>query len=203
MPNEMIDVLPRSADLTIDKAVELYRAHHADGTMPFRAIIEDMIDRAEKTEFNNDSYYDALFLTDMMFGRATSQVRLLSGNCVSAFLETLKEPFEALLKKLSKTAGKVQIVVLNKSEEQTFLNGMVAKYPDTVEVRYGKTTGEIKHFTVCDQRMARVEEPHAQLNGSALASEIKAKVYFQNLETAKVLASMFEAVWTRLAPKVV
>lgn len=183
--------------MTIGQAISRYEMERETSSSPaLRAIINDLINRNIKTEFSNDSYPDAIALTDAMFSRSTQSIRMLTGAMGDGFLKVLKESFIKALDRIKMNGGRVRIVVLGKTSE--CLDELQKKYSGTLEVVPAQTTGQVKHFTVCDSRMARLEEVHGELTDQTPITEVKARVYFNDPVQSKMLEDVFDNIWNRL-----
>jgi hypothetical protein len=192
-----IPAAQRPPALTIKDSIERYKNEREMSPSPaLREVINFMINQNIKTEFNNDSYLDALTLTELMFIRSTHDIRILTGSNGDGFLNALKEPFSKALDVIMANGGKVKIIVLGQTTK--CLEELQKKYAGTLEVIRGQATGPVKHFTVCDSRMARTEQEHGQLNDNTLATEIKARVCFNDPVQAKSLEDFFDQIWNRL-----
>ena len=190
-------VAPPSLVMTIGQAISRYKADRETSSSPaLREVINYMIDRNIKTEFSNDSYPDALALTDVMFSRSTQNIRILTGTQGDGFLQVLKESFVKALEKIKSNGGRVRIVVLGKTSK--CLDELKNNYPATLEVLPAQSTGPIKHFTVCDSRMARLEEEHDELTEQTPITAVKARVYFNDPAQSKMLEDVFDHIWNRL-----
>ena len=180
---------------TITDAIDTYAATGKESVSPgFREIINQMIDNNIKTEFKNDSYLDALYLTDVMFSRSQKSIRLLTGPGADSFLFTLKDSFIGALQRLAKVNGTVKIVLLD-GKMPVWLEPLQKQHKNVLEVFRATANEPIKHFIVCDARMARLEEIHGQISKESNASEIKASVYFNQPIMAKVLEDHFDSIW--------
>lgn len=182
--------------ITVRAAAEQYeRANGGDSVSPaLREVINQLIDGNVKTEFSNDSYLDALVLTDVMFHRSTSSVRLLTGAGVDGFLGTLKTTFTETLERLKQSQGIVKIIVLGK-ELPAWLDELVKRYTGTLQICRAMPTTKIRHFIVCDSKMSRLEEVHDEISDETDATTIKARVSFNEPGRAQVLENYFDMLW--------
>ncbi|MCX6967649.1 MAG: hypothetical protein NTZ46_07685 [Verrucomicrobia bacterium] len=183
--------------MTIAEAIAKYKSGDCDSPA-LGAIINQMIDTNTKTEFANDSYVDALYLTDLMFRRSTKSIRLLTGPGVDTFLSALKEPFIEALNRIKKEGGNVRAVILS-AELPEWLRELSQQYQTVFQICRARSSKPIKHFIVCDSCMARLEEFHGETNAESSASEIKAQVYFSEPEKAKVFEEHFDSIWKTVA----
>lgn len=180
--------------MTIKEAIERFEKEGEEHSAPaLREVINDMIDRNIKTEFENDCYTDALTLTSLMFNRSTSSIRMLTGPQGDGFLMVLKKSFLGSLDRIRANKGEVRIVMLGKPNE--YLEGLMKQYPDTLKIFAAKTASPIKHFTVCDTKMARMEEFHGELTPETDATNIKARVCFNDSVKGRVLEESFDSIW--------
>jgi hypothetical protein len=186
------------AVFTISDAIEKYKRLGENSVYPgYRDLIVKMIDNGLQTDFENDSYLDALFLTGMMFNRSQKSIQLFTGNNGDGFLKVLSIQFERALERIKKSNGSVKIILLS-SALPIWLEDLKSKYQGTLDIALAKAIAPVKHFILCDSKMARLEEPHEELKPETLATAIKAKVYFNDPQRCKSLESLFEAMWQRL-----
>jgi hypothetical protein len=188
---------------TISAAIENYKRLGEESVYPgYRDLIVKMIDNGLKTDFDNDSYLDALFLTGMMFNRSQNKIQLFTGNHCDGFLKVLSKPLERALERIKKSNGSVKIILLS-SELPIWLDDLKNQYQGTLDIALAKAIAPVKHFILCDSKMARLEEPHEELKPETPATAIKAKVYFNDPQKCKALENLFDAMWTRIkgAPK--
>ncbi|MDX6765621.1 MAG: hypothetical protein SFU85_02410 [Candidatus Methylacidiphilales bacterium] len=178
-------------------SVKVWYEHHESivSNSALRKVINQMIDEKIRTEFDNDSYMDALILNEIMLDRSSKTVRMLSGGC-TYFLETLQDAFTKAFERLHAANGKIRILVVG-TEIPAFLAAAQKKYAGTLQVSSAQARNEdqVEHFIVCDSIMARVEKPHVRLQQNTPIDAIKAKVSFNNASTAKFYEDRFDAVW--------
>lgn len=185
------------APMTIGAAVDRYKAEREAFPSPaLREVVNYMIDHNIKTEFNNDSYQDALALTDVMFTRSTKTIRMLTGTHGDGFLNALLEPFVAALERIRLNRGFVKIIVIGQTCKT--LTELQSTFAGTLKVIRAQASGPIKHFTVCDSNMARMEEIHEPLTSDTLITAIKAKVCFNDRAQSGALEENFDKIWNRL-----
>lgn len=178
-------------------SVKVWYEHHESivSNSALRKVINQMIDEKIRTEFENDSYMDALILNEIMLDRSSKTVRMLTGGC-TFFLETLHDAFSKAFERLHAANGKIWILVVG-TEIPPFLTAAQDKYAGTLRVSSAQARNEdkVEHFIVCDSVMARVEKPHVRLREDTPIDAIKAKVTFNNASTAKFYEDRFDAVW--------
>ena len=150
-----------------------------------------MVQKSEPSQ-----YQDALALTDVMFTRSTKSIRMLTGEQGDGFLSALKEPFVAALERIKYNGGSVKIIVLGQTNK--CLDDLQKTFAGTLEIIKAKSSGAIKHFTVCDSSMARMEEVHEPLSDKTLITTIKARVCFNDSSQATALEENFDKIWNRL-----
>ncbi|PYJ83512.1 MAG: hypothetical protein DME22_15585 [Verrucomicrobia bacterium] len=179
----------------------------ADGVVKasmLREVINWMIQNNVRTEFENDSYLDALVLTEIMFDRSNHSIRMFTGPSCEKFLQTLEKTFVDALQRLKANNGKVQILVLADHKPE-FLSKLESTFPQTLEIGLGKMREGVKdqigHFFVCDCKMARIEQPHDPLNDDTPVNAIRAKVYFNAPGPAQLLEARFDAFWNVVHPR--
>ncbi len=86
--------------MTIKEAIERFEKEGEEHSAPLlREVINDMIDRNIKTEFENDCYTDALTLTSVMFNRSTHSIKMSTGPQGDGFLKTLKKPLVSAIER--------------------------------------------------------------------------------------------------------
>jgi hypothetical protein len=171
-----------------------------NGKAPFEDLVGSLIETGYDKSFNNDSYFDALWLTHHMLNRTYNNFSMITGAGGDNFLSALEQPFEDALERIKSTGGKARLIILNheKAGGLCFLNKMVAKHKGAFAFALGASTRLIRHFVVCDRKMARIEEPHEELTEASPASVIRAKVNFNDPQTAAIYDSFFSTVWERL-----
>jgi hypothetical protein len=184
--------------LTIKQARECYRNLRRCATTPLESIILQLIDKSIRTEFQNDSYLDALLLTEAMLASAGKHIVWLSGGSADGFLAELSSAFESALSRIQKAGGSVRLVLLC-NQMPPILIPMLKKY-SALKVALAKSEKPLQHFIVCDSKAVRVEEVHGDLSDESLASDVKATVYFNNPTKASFWEVFFNAVWTNVHP---
>ena len=171
-----------------------------NGQPPFEDLVGTLIESGYSQNFSNDSYFDALWLTHHMLNRSSKGICVLTGSAGDGFYATLKGPFEAALERIRNTKGQVRMVILNqKGNVPAFLEEMRKKFDGVFHYVLGQTTSAINHFVVCDSRMVRVEDIHADVDENSLATAIRAKVNFNDPMLASLKEKFFNAVWQQLA----
>src|ERR1043165_1938019 len=100
--------------VTIGQVLEWYRTK--DGIVQasaLREIIDSTVQCNRPIQVENDSYFDALVISEIMFDRANKSIRLFTGrNCVE-FLRALQRSFFNALKRLAHSGGKVQVLMVS------------------------------------------------------------------------------------------
>jgi hypothetical protein len=168
-----------------------------------RQVIKLMIDQNIRTEFDNDSYLDALILSEIMLDRCTQTVRMLTGGC-DKFLQTLELSFLKAFDRLKTNPnGKIRIIVLSNAVPE-FLKTAAEKFGPTLEIAAAevKPGAQVEHFLVCDSMMARIEKPHQTISEETPVNAIQAKVSFNEPSRARFYETRFDAIWDMLKPKV-
>jgi hypothetical protein len=192
-----------NSTVTIGHAQAWYA--QADGVVrasALREVINLMIQSNVKTEFENDSYLDALVLTEVMFARSNNSIKMFTGPNCEGFLKTLKDSFISAAQRLNAVKGKVRILMISNKVPDS-LQELKSKYPDTLEIALAQIkegADPISHFFVCDSKMARVEQPHGPLDPGTPINAIKARVFFNDVGLAKMLDGKFSAMWNVIHP---
>ena len=205
-------------EITIGKTIEWYNALRDDVA---GKTVREMFDSARKCakegEFvSNDTYFHALFLSEIMFSNAEKSLRILSGCDVVRFLETLRSAFINCCRKIANNGGTVSIVALTpskyhfetcKNNLQRFFNevkrdcpsidgkiqGLLKVLPkEMADSVINGTNNTLSHYIVADSKMVRIESPHGILEKENPASSIKAKVFFNAPNLAGDIANSFD-----------
>jgi|SRR5882724_3486813 len=184
--------------LTVKDAKQKYRESHADES-GYRDLVTLLIDSGFPKPFKNDSYYDALVLTEAMFERSNREIRWLTGSGTDGFVVELYDTFVATLERIRAAGGKVRIVMLS-DQRPVQICDLMKQFPDTLQVALAKPLSKLQHFIVCDSKIVRVENTHENLSDLSGAHEVKAEVYFNNPEKANMLNTFFDAIWTAVKP---
>jgi hypothetical protein len=183
--------------VTICQVLDWYRTE--DGIVQasaLRQLIGSMIEDGRPIHFENDSYFDALVLSEVMFDRSNQSIRLFTGEACVKFLQALQRSFLAAINRLAHSGGKVQILMVASEVPQMF-STLRTRYPSTFEVALAKIRegAEVGHFFVCDSKMGRIEEPHPPLTRNSPVNAIHATVYFNDPPAARMLDAKFAAYW--------
>lgn len=180
--------------LTIEHVLDRFSTE-GSGTA-LREALSSVAEHESSTPLDNDSYADALLLTEAMFLKTNRSINILTGNGSNEFLAALSSSFEGALKRIRKVGGKVRVILLD-TEDQL---GFAEKYSDVVECVHARVTGDksIRHLIICDDNKLRDEEPHNSLTKASLASEIKANVYLNAPVNARMKTVYFNSLWDKL-----
>lgn len=153
---------------------------------------------------DNDSYMDALLLTDYMFKRTSNNILMLTGHDNEVcFLETLKDTFIETLERIKNNGGKVKIIFIAESVPESIKTTFEKYYNSTLECIAVKLKNDypVKHFIACDSRMVREEDIHPTLTDASPANIIKAKMYFNNKTKNQINTSLFNLIWAQVKGK--
>ena len=207
MSNSNFDV--KTIDLpppkTVREALDRYR-ELGEGSIykGYRDIIKALAKSGYDKPICNDSYADALFLTDIMLEHTESEFRMLGGSACGGFLSALKEQFREMLLRLTAVGGKARVIILRHEDQPSVvpsaLKDLATEF-SVLEFASGVTSAPQKHYIVSDARMLRVEDEHPPLTDDTDASAVKALVYFNNPVRGAVAQSDFDRVWNILRPK--
>lgn len=183
--------------MTIRDAKIRYRqsCSEAEG---YRKLIALVIDWGFDHSLNNDSYYDALVLTEAMFSHSKSSIKLITGSAADGFISELQLPFVKAIERVRAANGKVQMIIFGNEVTPSVME-IANKYPDTFQAAAVNPSSPIRHFIVCDSKMLRHEELHGDLTDETSAHEIKAEVNFNNPRKAKMLETFFDAMWAAIS----
>lgn len=182
--------------MTVQEAQERY-VETKEATSGFRELIGLLINSGFTHPFSNDSYLDALNLTEVMLSHTNSDLLFLTGSGADGFLTHLTEPFRGALKRIENCKGQARIVILGDPMPSvpSALQKFQSEFSTSLKVATAKPLARLQHFIVCDSKIVRVEEYHEPLNNSSMASEIKAKVHFNNPSLANMLRTVFDGIW--------
>lgn len=206
------------SEITIKETIERYSALRDDvAGSAFKDMLERTKEIAKEGEYvNNDTYFHALFLTEMMLTNTNNSLRILAGCDIVRFLKALQSTFIDTCRRIAATGGSIKIVALTSSKKHldTCFDSLSEFFKETKEFCpeiSGKMTAivkvlpktiagavesgsnhDISHYIVCDSKMIRIEEPHGVLKLEAPASLIKARVYFNAPNTSKAVVDSFD-----------
>jgi hypothetical protein len=185
-----------STGMTVAEAVKLYSSRVDEkSSSALRQAVNIAIDNKIRMDFSNDSYADALVLTEIMFQRTSHRLCVFTGDAEGGFFGILLKYLDAALQKIQCNNGSARFIVLSKDIPQC-LTGLILKFPKTLQVmRASSKGGVVHHFIAADSTMARVEEPHKPLTQESKADEIKAKVYYNEPNIAEYFEKQFEDIW--------
>jgi hypothetical protein len=188
----------RAEILTIEDAINAYRGSSAEAE-GYRSLITLLIDAGFSQPFKNDSYYDALVLTEAMLNRSNHRIKLLTGPACDGFYSALSVHFMNALQRIHNAGGEVKMIILGTCFPPA-LGELVKKFPGTFQIALAKPLTKLRHFIVCDSKIVRVEEYHEELSANSGAHEIKADVNFNNPSQGKMLETYFDSIWSAVSP---
>ncbi len=189
-----------SSIFTIGDAIQQYAKNGEQSIHKgYRDVIKMLVDSGYDKPIKNDSYEDALFLSDIMFENSQKSVKIFTGGGIEEFIEVLNDQFKKMLHRIKLNNGSVKVVTLG-GVIPNALKQLVVEYKETLQVVAAKAKEgtEVRHFIVCDEKMIRSEEPHGPLTKDSPASDIKAEVYFDNPSKGKFFSDMFDAIWKKV-----
>ncbi len=147
------------------------------------------------TLINNDSYLDALMLTEGMFSITNNNLRILTGGASDvSFFDVLKDSLKSALERITSNSGIAKIIVLD---------GMIPKELKKLQSEYNvlkiakgrkKNNISIGHMIVADS-MVREEIEHEPINLKSKANLINAKIYPNNEPLASIKRNLFDSYW--------
>lgn len=185
--------------MTVAEAKKRFRESR-EQTSGFRKLTQLLIHSRFTEPFYNDSYLDALVLTEAMFEASNESICILCGKAGDGFISDLAPVFEAALERIKMSGGLVRVILLDNGHAKT-LTALMERFPETLRIASASSTKEINHFIVCDGRMLRIEEIHAPLTEQSRADEVKARVYFNNPSRANMMTATFNTIWNVIVPK--
>jgi hypothetical protein len=190
-----------NSDMRISEAIASYKAH---GDQYYGQAIREAMNtlaEIESTEpLHNDSYVDALFLTDIMLQRTYRTMDVLTGNCVDQFFDVLSTNFVNALDRIKNMKdGLARFIILDSDGKvpaflQKFIN---AGYPIKIHFAKSVPDAKVSHLIVCDKKMVRDEEYHDELVDieNIPASAIRADVYLNSPIDARIKTDYFDGLW--------
>ncbi len=184
-----------NGDFTIADAIAEYRANkqRLDG---IGALADFLVStNADVLAYPNDSYGDALRLTEVMLRHTHRQFVILTGGACGGFYITLLDPLRDALNRIRDSGGKGRMIILSETYPE-WLRALAEDYKGTLEIASANPSLPKKHFIVCDSTMVREEELHGELTLSSKADLIKAKVHFNNPAKGNELEGMFDSLWS-------
>ncbi len=188
---------------TIGQAIEDYKKRGENAIHKgYRDVIKSLVDSGYDKPIKNDSYADALFLSDIMFEHSQKTVNIFTGGGIEEFITVLMDTFVKMLDRIRANGGSVKIISLGGVIPKS-LKDLVIPYTGTLEVVPATVAAgaTVRHFIVCDDKMIRAEEPHGILTSDTPASDIKAEVYFDNPAKGKFFSEFFDVLWKKVGPK--
>lgn len=203
-PKTPLNGLPRI--VTVKDAITRYR-EQGEGSIykGYRDVIKSLVKNGYDKAIRNDSYADALFLTDIMLEHTEEEFRMVGGTGTDNFISALKGHFRKMLDRLTRVGGKARIVVVRTPDQDApacpTLRELASEYPNVMQFEAGVSDVLQRHYVVSDSQMIRIEEPHLPLSNDTDACAIKAMVYFSNPVRASMLKEEFDRVWNVLLIK--
>ncbi len=193
---EDLALVQMTSNPTIRQAIDLYKTSGRNSVYPgYRELVLKTIKTGRRMEFKNDSYLDAIFLTELMFSRAERHICFLSGPQADGFLTILKRQFEDAIQRIQINNGSVKAVLLSQTAPEFFLD-LKKRFAKTFDFALAKAPGSVQHFMACDSVNARLEESHPELMPDMPADIVRATVYFNEPDQARRLERQFDYLWT-------
>jgi hypothetical protein len=100
--------------VSIQDAINAYRGGRNSEAEGYRDLVTLLIDSGFDQPFKNDSYYDALVLTEAMLKRTNKRIKLLTGSACDGFYSAISEHFIAALDRIHKAGGEVNSNTLSR-----------------------------------------------------------------------------------------
>ena len=99
---------------TIKSAINIYQ--DIERREAYLQYIRNKLNTTEEVVFFNDSYLNALCLSNVLFSRASQSISIISSPSIIYFLDVLKEPFKSAINKIQERwqdiDNKIRILVL-------------------------------------------------------------------------------------------
>ncbi len=188
--------------LTIGQVQEYYLAQRYHGST-IASILDKISSKENNYPINNDSYVDALELTDYMFSRTKKSLKILTGLFGGEFLSALKN-FPATIQRLKNQEKPAKIIIIetltenetNRKKRKSYFS----KFKDDIDIRYGYVNEDaiINHMILADDTMARHEKFHKELTKDSPAESIKADVFLNSPIINQIHTEYFDKVWEHL-----
>ena len=189
--------------LNIGQVIKLYKEHGHQyyGSALHKAMLQ-YADTEVNEPLNNDSYADALFLTDIMLQKTNRSLCVLTGNCVGQFLSVLNDSLIGALKRIKNLKGKARFILVDTDGKvPEFLKTLkAAGYPISVTFAKAVNNAKVSHYIIADGKMLRDEKYHEELTDESAASDIRASVYLNSPVHAQSKQVRFDSVWEQLNP---
>lgn len=161
-----------------------------------RSLVDFLIDAGVGQAFSNDSYFDALVLTEAMLDRTNHQVKIVTGCGCGGFYSALFPHLTTALDRIRISGGHAKMIVATRnSEYPEWLDALSREYDGVFSIGIVAPSDQVPHFIVCDGKIVRSERPHGELTKHSSAHEIKADVYFSSPDHGRILETSFDALW--------
>jgi len=185
--------------LTIENAIENYKNHgHVLYGQALREALHEFARVQSNDPLDNDSYADALFLTDIMFSKTNRYMDILTGGGADTFLSVLRNPFTEALKRIKKVGGTLRVILVDCDTVPEILQELQPEYPIEWVQAKAVENAKIRHLIVCDDKMLRDEVPHGALKPQTPADTINAKVFLNSPVHVEIKKNYFDTVWGKL-----
>jgi hypothetical protein len=157
-------------------------------------VIDAIIQDNKRLEVKNDSYADALELTEEMLFHTHRKINILTGGACGGFYATLLEHLTSALERIRKAGGSARMIVLAPKYPEWLLV-LAQEFVGTFELARLNASNPLQHFIVCDSRIVREENIHEELRPDSPADTIKAAVIFNEPEKGSALEVKFDELW--------
>lgn len=193
-----------AAMFTIAKAQERSREELPYLLEEYGPLVEFCRENNVVAPLKNNTYMHALAMTQIMFDRTDTYLRMVTGACGYGFINLLKDPFVTMLKRLRRMREMVpnagaRIIVVNGSNSDV-LAKLETEFGDVLRIEraVAPLDAKVEHYIVCDDDMIRDEKPHPPLTPQSPIDTVKADVYFYNPRLAGIFARRFDNLWSQL-----
>lgn len=188
------ELVPAPSIFTIADAIARYESGEMSQLHGIEALINQSIENGVNTAIPNDSYLEALFLTEHMLRNANRKINIVTGCACDRFYSTLFVHLANAIERIKNNGGEAKILIESDGCPK-WMEALSREYKDSFEIGL-KPDGKLQHFIVCDSKVVRIEKPHGKLSLESSANEIKAEVYFHNPEEGSRLENAFQSLWT-------
>jgi hypothetical protein len=158
-----------------------------------QSLVDQTIHHGIKDPIPNDSYLEALFLTENMLRHANHKINIVTGCACDRFYSTLFTHLAQAVQRINGNGGTARILIESNTCPK-WMEALAIEYKNSFEVGF-QPAGRVAHFIVCDSKIVRIEKPHGKLSLESAANEIKAEVFFNNPAEGSKLEKSFQELW--------
>jgi hypothetical protein len=165
----------------------------------YRQIVEEAIRGNLDVDIPNSTFEHARFLTEKLLGRASREVRILSGSLNEALYGG---PIKDILLRLAQRGVCIKIIIWH--EVTAGAKKLINNLGDNIKFKCAHLPEEAKyysqtnHFLVVDAQAFRFENPHGPQEEAAGSFAVTGIANFNNSVRAHHLEGVFDSIWSRL-----